>query len=117
MQKYKKNEKNKEKITKHPCARINKLEYKALWNPQGLLDAVMLCERAPEQIVRRDVVVIARLLDERKPRLADAVFIVGQKRLRNAELFRGLALGDPLFLPQQGKGAGKVSIHGNNLVK
>jgi hypothetical protein len=42
---------------------------------------------------------------------------VGQKRLRNAELFRGLALGDPLFLPQQGKGAGKVSIHGNNLVK
>ena len=46
-----------------------------------------------------------------------AIFIVGQKRLRNAELFRGLALGDPLFLPQQGKGAGKVSIHGNNLVK
>ena len=83
----------------------------------GVDHAAVAIERAPEQIVRRDVVVIARLFDEREPRLADAVFIVGQKRLRNAELFRGLALGDPLFLPQQGKGAGKVSIHGNNLVK
>ena len=83
----------------------------------GVDYAAVAIERAPEQIVRRDVVVIARLFDEREPRLADAVFIVGQKRLRNAELFRGLALGDPLFLPQQGKGAGKVSIHGNNLVK
>ena len=62
------------------------------------------------------MVVIARLFDERKPRLADAVFVVGQQRLRNAELFGSLALGDALLLPQQGKGAGKVSIHGNNLV-
>ena len=62
------------------------------------------------------MVIVAGLFHKGKARLADAVFVMGQQRLRNAELFGSLALGDALFLPQQGKGAGKVSIHGYNLV-
>ena len=75
MQKYKKNEKNKEKITKHPCARINKLEYKALWNPQGLLDAVMLCERAPEQIE-----IVGKAVQPHQHDGIRAVFFIGTQR-------------------------------------
>ena len=75
LQKYKKNEKNKEKITKHPCARINKLEYKALWNPQGLLDAVMLCERAPEQIE-----IVGKAVQPHQHDGIRAVFFIGTQR-------------------------------------
>ena len=74
-------------------------------------NAAVAVERAAEQIVRRDVIVVARLLHKGEARLADAVFIVAQKRLRDAEVGSRLALGDLFLLPQQGQGARKISVH------
>ena len=77
----------------------------------GVDHAAVAVERAAEQIVRGDVIVVARLLHKGESRLADAVFIVAQKRLRDAEVGSRLALGDLFLLPQQGQGARKISVH------
>ena len=77
----------------------------------GVDHAAVAVERAAEQIVRGDMIVVARLLHKGEARLADAVFIVAQKCLRDAEVGSRLALGDLFLLPQQGQGARKISIH------
>ena len=74
-------------------------------------DGAVPTQGAPQQIVRRNMIIVARLHHKRKPRLADAVFIVAQQRLGNAQLRRRLALGDAPLLPQQAQRAGKISCH------
>ena len=63
------------------------------------------------QIVCGDMIVVADLGHKGKARLPDAVFIVAQKRLRDAEVGSRLALGDLFLLPQQGQSARKISVH------
>ena len=68
--------------------------------------------RPAQQIVRRNAVVFARPADEVQPRLARAVFIVREQRLRYAEIRRRRALRGALFAPQLGHGFRKPSCHG-----
>ena len=58
----------------------------------GVDHAAVAVERAAEQIVRRDVIVVARLLHKGESRFADAVFIVAQKRLADVKVGGSLAL-------------------------
>ena len=64
-----------------------------------------------QQIVRRHMVIVAHPGHEGQARLPDAVFIVAQQRLADAQLRRRLPLGHALLLPQQAQGAGKISCH------
>ena len=59
--------------------------------------------RVAEQVVAADVVVVRRLHEEREPRLPDAVLVVGQQRLRDAEVRGRLLLADALPLPLSGE--------------
>ena len=66
-------------------------------------------QRAAQDEVRGDVVVVAGLHHEGQARLPDAVLIVAQQRLGDAQVRRRRALGDAPLLPQQGQGTGKFS--------
>ena len=56
-------------------------------------------------------VVIARPAHERQPRLARAVFIVGQQRLADLQIGRDLALGQPARVAQLRHDGSKIAFH------
>ena len=66
---------------------------------RAVLVAQKTIERKNQQLQAKDTQI--KML-EPKARFADAVFIVAQKRLRDAEVGSRLALGDLFLLPQQG---------------
>ena len=73
--------------------------------------SALAAEGAAQQKVGGHPVVVAGLYHKGQTRLPDAVFIVRQKRLGDAQHPRGSALTDPLLLPQQAQCAGKISRH------
>ena len=77
----------------------------------GLDDGPVPAQGPAQQIVRRHVVIVARPGHEGQARLPDAVFIVAQQGLADAQLRRRLPLGNALLLPQQAQRAGKISCH------
>ena len=74
-------------------------------------DGPIPAQGAAQQIIRRHMVIVARLHHKGKTRLTDAVFIMAQQGLRNAQLGCRLALGNAPLLPQQAQGPGKISRH------
>ncbi len=54
-----------------------------------------------EEVIAADVVVVRRLHEELEPRLPDAVLVVGQQCLGDAEVRRRLLLADALLFPLQ----------------
>ena len=74
-------------------------------------DGAVPVQSAAQQEIRRHVVVGAGLHHKGKARLPDAVFIVAQQGLADAQLPGRLPLGDALLLPQQAQCAGKISRH------
>ena len=71
----------------------------------------LAAEGAAQQKVGGHPVIVAGLYHKGQTRLPDAVFIVRQQRLGDAQHPRGGALTDPLLLSQQGQGAGKFFVH------
>ena len=65
-------------------------------------------EGAAQDEVGGHAVIVAGPDNKGQSRLPDAVFIVGEEGLGDAQLPGGQALADALFLPQQGQGAGKL---------
>ncbi len=51
LQKYKKNQKNKEKTKKHRLEQKKKLVINTLRHPQNLLDGIVFSECAAEQVI------------------------------------------------------------------
>ena len=65
-------------------------------------------EGAAQDEVGGHAVVVAGPDDKAEARLPDAVFIMGQEGLGDAQFPGGGPLADALLLPQQGQGAGKL---------
>ena len=57
--------------------------------------------RAAQQIIAGHIIVICNTDHEIQTALADTLFVVGEQRLRDAEVFRCLFLGDAALLAQQ----------------
>jgi hypothetical protein len=63
---------------------------------------------APQQKVRRHVIEVAGPGHEGQSGLADAIFVVAQQRLTDAQCRSGLPLADAHLLPQQAQRSGKI---------
>ena len=64
-------------------------------------------QRAAQQIIQRYLIKIRHLHQKGKPTFADALFIMGKQRLRDAQRVGDLLLRKPRFLAQMHQKAGK----------
>ena len=62
--------------------------------------AVALCTAA-QKIIAGNIIIVCHAHHKVQAAFADAFFVVGQQRLRDAKILGGLLLGDAAFLAQQ----------------
>ena len=74
-------------------------------------DGPVPAEGAAQHVVRRHVVVVAGLGHKGQTRLPNAVLIVAEQGLTDAQVRRRLPLAYALLLPQQGQDPRKIRLH------